>query len=180
MGILVSEKEQSPVAANKKLTVGYHVPEDPELRAALGEVSIRHGHLDHTLKMMIRTFSDVTPQEVMDATARESSWSLRDRVKKLARSRLGEGTALVKVQALLERCGRVTERRNALVHVLCGKDQDGNPVAATEDLKIWKPFPSVADLDALSADMQTLLSDLMKARSKFGFIAQALVDKKPI
>jgi len=100
----------------------------------------------------------------MDATARESSWNLREWVKKLARDRLGKDTGLAKVLALLERASRITERRNAFVHILCGKDQDGNPVAATEDLTVWKPLPTVADLDALSADMKTLRLDISRAR----------------
>ena len=168
------------VTAKKKLTVGYHVPEDRELLAALGEISIRHGHLDHILKMMIRTFTELTPQEVMDATAKETSWYLRDCVKRLARSKLGTGAALVKLQALLERCRRITERRNALIHVLCGVDEDGNPVAATEDLDTWEPFPPVPDLNALSIDIQKLVDDLRKARSKSGFISLALLDRKPV
>lgn len=166
------------VAAKKKLTVGYHVPEDRELLAALGEISIRHGHLDHILKMMIRTFTEVTPQEAMDATARETSRYLRDCIKKLARSKLGTGAALVRLEALLERCRRVTERRNTLIHVLCGVDEDGNPVAATDDLDIWELFPLLQDLNALSIDMQKLVGDLKKARSKSGFISLALLDRK--
>jgi hypothetical protein len=182
MGILVSgdeliDEHSTVVAEKKKLTVGYHVPDDKDLLAALGEISIRHGHLDHTLKMMIRSFTEeVTPQEVMDATARETSWSLRDRVKKLARSKLGEGAALVKVQALLERSGRLTDRRNALIHILCGKDNDGNPVAATNDLKTWEPLPTVAALHTLSADMQKLINEILQARGKWGFISVALLD----
>jgi hypothetical protein len=170
------------VATNTSFTVGYHVPEDTRLLAALGEISIRHGHLDHILKMMIRTFTEVTPQEAMDATARVGSWSLRDRVKKLARNKLGDGAALVKLQALLERCSRMTDRRNALIHILCGEDTDGNPVAATEDLAIWKPMPSVPDLNALSTDLQKLIDDLKSARSKSGFITLALLadKKKPL
>jgi hypothetical protein len=168
------------VDADKKPQVGFHIPVDNrELLAALGEISLRHGHIDHVMKLLIKTFSDVTIQEAMDATARESSWNLREWVKKLARDKLGKGPALVKVQALLERASRITERRNALVHILCGKDQDGNPVAATEDLTVWKPLPTVADLNALAADMAALRVDISKARGKFGFITQALVKKKP-
>lgn len=168
------------MTAKRKLTVGYHVPDDKELLAALGDISIRHGHLDHHLKMMIRIFTEVSAQEAMDATAREGSSSLRDRVKKLARHKLGDGQELVKVQvqALMERCNRVTELRNALVHILCGKDEDGNPVAATVDLATWEPMPTIPDLNALSVDMQALIDDLMNARGKSGFISQALVDKK--
>lgn len=165
--------------ADKKPQVGFHVPvENRELLAALGEISLRHGHIDHVMKLLIKTFSDVTIQEAMDATARESSWTLRDWVKKLARDKLGRGPELVKVQALLERAGRITERRNALVHILCGEDQDGNPVAATEDLAVWKPLPTVDDLNSLSADMEALRRDISKARNKTGFITLALLDRK--
>jgi hypothetical protein len=86
---------------------------------------------------------------------------------------------LVKVKALLGRCARITKRRNALIHILCGKDQDGNAVAATEDLQIWNPFPSAPDLNKLSADMQKLIEELMTARGMRGFITLALLaDKK--
>jgi hypothetical protein len=161
-----------------KLAVAFHIPEDRKLLAALGEISLRHGHIDHVVKLLIKTFSDLTIQETMDATAREGSWNLRDWVKKLARGKLGRGDALLKIQALLRRADHITERRNALVHILCGKDQDGNPVAATEDLTVWKPLPTVADLDALSADMEALRLDMLRARSKSGFISFALLDKK--
>ena len=69
-----------------KLEVGFHIPvEDRELLAALGEISLLHGHIDRVMKLLIKTFSELTIQEVMDATARESSWNLREWVKKLAR-----------------------------------------------------------------------------------------------
>jgi|HubBroStandDraft_6_1064221.scaffolds.fasta_scaffold8573362_1 hypothetical protein len=41
-----------------KLEVGFHIPvEDRELLAALGEISLLHGHIDHVMKLLIRTFS---------------------------------------------------------------------------------------------------------------------------
>ena len=169
------------LSAKKSLTVGYHVPDDPALLAALGEISITHGHLDHILKMMLLTFTGVRPQEAMDATAGESSWSLRNQVRKAAETKLGvDIPTLVRVKALLGRCSRITKRRNALIHILCGQDQDGNAVAATEDLQIWNPFPTVPDLNKLSGDMQKLIDELMKARGLGGFITHALMaDKKP-
>jgi hypothetical protein len=68
-----SSPTSTNLSAKKSLTVGYHVPDDPALLAALGEISIKHGHLDHILKMMLLTFTGVRPQEAMDATAGESS-----------------------------------------------------------------------------------------------------------
>jgi hypothetical protein len=49
---------------------------------------------------------------------------------------------------LLDGCvvSRITEQRNSLIHVLCGKDEDGNAVAATEDLAIWKTGFGLAEV----------------------------------
>jgi hypothetical protein len=159
--------------ASSKLTVSFHVPEDKALLAALGDVSIRHGHLDHLLKMIIRRFTRATVQDVMDATAGHGSSKLRDRVKSLARREFGEGAALVKVQALMERAARITKRRNAVIHVLCGVDEDGNAVAATEDIANWKSMPTVNDVETLSVDMQKLIDEITAARSMWGFIPRA-------
>jgi hypothetical protein len=167
------------VIAKQPLAVGFHVPEDDtDLLAALGEISIRHGHLDHLLRMIIKRFTDVTAQEAMDATAKANSSELRRRVKKLARMKFGEGAALVKMQALVEECRRITERRNALIHILCGKDSDGNAIAATEDLRFWKPMPPASEVRALAGDMDRLSREIQHARSLWGFIEPALKEKK--
>ena len=68
------------------------------------------------LRMTIKTFAGIEVNEALDATAFEGASLLRERVRKLAKQRLGEGQALLKVQAFVERCRRATEKRNEYVH----------------------------------------------------------------
>ena len=64
-------------------------PEEPFL-VAIGKIAIRHGQLDYSLKMTVRTLAGISITEAVDATDRQSSSALRDRVHKLARKRFGE------------------------------------------------------------------------------------------
>lgn len=91
-----------------------HVPSDKELLAAFWEVALRHEHLTHILHMTIKTLARLRVDEALDATAYDGARELRQRIRRLARRRLGEGEPLLKLQALLERCCRATERRNEL------------------------------------------------------------------
>ena len=96
----------------------YHVPADPLLLAAFGKVAIRHGHLEHALRMTMKTLAHLSVEEALDATRYESPANLRRRIRKVARRKLGEGQALLKLEALLERCNRATEKRNIFIHSL--------------------------------------------------------------
>jgi hypothetical protein len=64
--------------------------------------------------MTIKSLSGITVEEALKATAFHGSKQLRDRIDKLARQGLGEGAALLKVQALIETCRQLTDRRNRI------------------------------------------------------------------
>jgi hypothetical protein len=106
--------------------VTFHIPEDPALLAAFGTVGLRHSQLDHMLRMTIKSLSGVSIPEAMDATMFQGSKMLRSRITKLAKSRLGEGKAFIQLQALLERCRRATEKRNALIHNVWAREMGGD------------------------------------------------------
>lgn len=154
----------------------FHVPEDQQLLAALGEVSLRHEHLNHILKMTIKTLARLTPAEAIDATAYEGSRSLRERIKKLARERLGEGEPLLKLQALITRAGRLTDKRNDLTHGLWAKELDGDPgvLGAPGELR---PLPSLNELKQLAGEIEALTKELNKARLD-GFLKAAIDEKR--
>jgi hypothetical protein len=152
--------------------IGYYVPDDEPLLAAVGRVSICHGHLDHSLKMMIKTLADVSISETMDALAFESSSTLRGRIKKLARQRLDEGQALIKVQALMGNCKRLTDQRNELIHSLYAHELDAGPLVGAHD-GTWGELPKVADVDLLALQITSLARHLNSARLN-GFIDEAL------
>jgi len=156
--------------------ITFHVPDDKDLLAAFGEVTLRHEHLNHILRMTIKTLARLRPDEALDATAYDGSSQLRERIRKLARQRLGEGEPLLKLQALLERCKRATDKRNELIHGIWAKERDGDPLRRGAD-HTWQPLPTVAELMALGADIQTLTQSLNAARLD-GFLSEAL-SKRP-
>ena len=74
--------------------ITFHVPDDKELLAAFGEIALRHEHLNHILRMTIKSLADLTPAEALAATKYEGSRQLRDRIRKIARRRLGDPASL--------------------------------------------------------------------------------------
>lgn len=155
----------------------FHVPEDKELLAAYGELSLRHEHLTHILRMTIKSLAGLEVTETLDATAYDGAAKLRDRIRTLARQRLGEGEPLLKLQALLERGKRATEKRNDFIHSVWGKELDGEAFRRTNDHS-WQPLPTVEELNSLGNDILILTNQLNEARLT-GFLAEALA-KRPI
>jgi len=153
----------------------FHVPQDQGLLAAFGEVALRHEHMIHILKMTIKTLANLTPGEALAATEYEGSSRLRTRIGKLARKRLGEGTPLLKLQALLNRSKRLTERRNQLVHSLWAQELDGE--AQLRDAHgSTQPLPSVEQLKNLAQEIESLTTELNHERLD-GFLKAALEER---
>ena len=161
----------------------FHVPDDPAWLQAFGRVSVVHTHLDHILRMLIKTLANVTVEVALSATDAEGSAILRDRIKKLAKQRLGEGAALLMVQDIVERCRRVTERRNELIHTTIASDWNGTEAMLYEVGQPSGPLPTVQDLDQLTAQMgQPVIIHEINAARLGGWLAQALSAKvhKPL
>jgi hypothetical protein len=140
-------------------------------------MALRHEHLSHILRMTIKTLANLRPQEALDATAYDGARQLRDRVRTLARQRLGEGEALLKLQAILERCKRATDKRNELMHSVWAQELDGEPMRRGNDQKMY-PLPTVPELEELSRDIDDLTKALNTARLE-GFLAEALTTRAP-
>ena len=153
-----------------------HVPDDKELLAAFGEMALLHEHLNHILRMTIKTLAHLTPQEALDATINEGSRQLRDRIRKLARQRLGEGPALLKLQALMQRCQRGTDKRNELVHSVWAKELDGEAQLRNAD-HTSRPLPTTQELSDLSKEIRNLTTSLNQAQLE-GFLSEALTEKE--
>lgn len=154
------------------MMMSFYVPEDRDLLAAFGELNLRHEHLVHILRMTIKTLADLDVAEAIDATAFESASSLRHRINKLARQRLGEGKPLLQLQALLERCRQGSDRRNRFVHSVWAKQLDGEPQIRGNDRE-WRDLPSVQELSTLSQELQALTQEINEARLE-GFLGEAL------
>ena len=156
--------------------ITFHVPDDKELLAAFGEMALRHEHLNYILRMTIKTLAQLTTQEALDATTNEGSGKLRDRIRKLAQQRLGEGQPLLKLQALMERCQRVTDKRNELVHCVWAKELDGEAQLRNAD-HTSRPLPTRQELSDLSNEIRNLTNALNQARLD-GFLSEALAERK--
>lgn len=149
-----------------------HVPDDCDLLAAVGVVALRHAHLDHILRMTVKSLSGVTVREALDETSRAGSRQLRTRIKKLAKGKLSEGAAMLQLDALLERCRKATEERNRLIHDIWASELDGDPKIMNSD-HTWGPIPSIGELEALSSQLVQLTLELNLARLE-GFLHLAL------
>jgi hypothetical protein len=146
---------------------------DPDHLAAVGGVSICHGHLDHMLRMTIKSLSDLPLGEALLATERDSSAELRDTIKRLGKTQLGKGTVpFLKLCAILEKCRQVTERRNEIVHAIVGTELDGVHVVKTRS-NDWEDLPSLEKINALAVEIQRVAYELNEAR-RHGFLQEAL------
>jgi HAMP domain-containing protein len=140
-----------------------HLPVDPDFLRAFAQLTIAHAHLDHMLRMTLKTVANISIEQALDATKYDGSRAMRDRVRKVARQSLGESRALVLLQAVLQRCERATARRNELVHNIIAKELDGDVVMMTDDHK-WKSLPTAAQLDAVRDDIEHLWLELNRLR----------------
>jgi hypothetical protein len=150
------------------------LPEDPLVLAAIGKIALRHGQLDYSLKMAVKTLTNTTIPEAIDATERQSSRDLRERIRRLARKRVGEDDALVRLDALLERARRATDRRNELLHGLWAQELDGGSVIRARGIE-FEPIPTVKDLEAVADALAQIAKDLNFARLD-GFLRDALAN----
>jgi hypothetical protein len=156
--------------------ITFHVPQDKELLAAFGEVALRHEHMNHILRMTIKSLADLTPAEALAATKYEGSRQLRNRIRKIARRRLGEGTALLKLQAILTNCERLTDKRNELVHGLWAQELDGEAHVRDAYGKA-RPLPTSQELRELGEEIEQLTGQLNFERLQ-GFLKQALLERE--
>lgn len=153
--------------------ISFHVPQNNEMLAAVGEVAIRHEQMNHILKMTVKSLTGVTPAEALKATMYQGSEQLRDRVRKNARKKLGEGAPLVKLQALLADCKRLTEKRNELIHGLWAQELDGD-AHIRDGYGNSRPIPTLDELRVLAQELEQLTGRLNFERLE-GFLFQALL-----
>jgi hypothetical protein len=144
---------------------------DADVLAAIGSVAVRHGQLDYCLRMTVKTLARVNFRDGLDGTARQTSFGLRDRIKKLARKHIGEGPALVKLDAILTRARQATEKRNELLHAFWCQILNGEQGMYID--QAFEPIPTIEKLNALATELEGIANELNTARMK-GFLHEAL------
>lgn len=158
--------------------ISFHVPPDKDLLAAFGEVALRHEHMNYILKMTIRTLADITIDEALAATKYESSRQLRERIKKIAKQKLGEGSPLLKLQAIINNCEQLTNKRNEFVHGLWVSELDGDAYVR-DAFGNNKSLPTAKELIELAEEIEKLTNKLNSERLE-GFLHQALLERKKL
>lgn len=158
--------------------IRFHVPDDQELLAAVGEVALRHEHLNHILKMTIKSLTDTTPSEALAATMYEGSRQLRDRTRRLAKKRLGDGKPLIKLQAMLANCKKLTDKRNKLVHGLWAQELDGD-AQIRDAYGSVEPLPKAIELRELAKEIEAL-TNLINFERLQGSLRLALSERGDI
>ncbi len=153
--------------------VALRISDDQAYLAAVGTVAILHLQLDHALRMTIRALADLTVSQAEYATAGDTSHELRRRILKLARQRLGEGRALLHLQAIIGRCRVACIRRDNLLHGLLARESDGEPAVGTAHDQTRRPSPTLDELKALADELCALIVELSEAGSE-GFLCEAL------
>lgn len=164
--------------------VTFHMPDDPAFLAAVGSVALRHTHLDHVLRMVIKSLSGASPDEARLATAGNGSAELRGEVRALGKMALGNGPAFIMLRAMLKRAEVLTRRRNELMHGICAREINpdaesdgemfGMAVMLDEELGS-RPLPSNDELLALAEEIGKLV-DLLNGFRLHRFAAPAMPD----
>jgi hypothetical protein len=156
---------------HRPLTKASMLP-DETLQAAVGRIAIRHGQLDHILRLLLESIDDITLEEARARTKSMTSGLLCQCVRRAAKAALGEADAFRQLDALLTAAAGATEQRNRLMHGLCtiGQD-DGQRHRARAD----RPgqVPTLPELDALAERLDVVAEQLDHAR-RHGFLNEAL------
>lgn len=143
---------------------------DTELLQALGRVALAHGQMEHVLRMTVKSLSGLSVQEALDATATMKMSELRDSIKKLFKQKSCGESEKLKLNALLNKCKKLSERRNDLIHRPWAKDSTGQWVVKGED-HVWGQPPSNDELNQLATDISNAFVELNRARLD-GFIKE--------
>lgn len=151
------------------------IPDDPELLAAVGKVALRNGLLDLAMRMTIKVITGVSMVDALRATAKTPSRVLRERVRKLAKDRLGDGPPYIELEAILLMAEKAAEGRNNLIHSDWVLNEAGEPVVQ-DPMKGHLPVPTVAELDELADQIEQAYLKLNYSRLE-GSLKKAL-DKK--
>lgn len=169
-GRVASPDEQSKI--------GHGLP-SAAVRSEIGAIALLHAQLDNQLRMMIGDLLGLTKDQALNATERQGSQELRDRIKKLAKKRLGECREYALLQDLLTRCGRATRERNELLHAVWGKEIDRGGIFLRIEGDTFTRAPSRKDIERIARDLRGLLWEAIDARKgPDGFLRTSL-DKIP-
>ena len=143
-------------------------PEDNAILCAVAKIAVAHGHLEYILKMTIRSLAQMSIHEVLDATEYVSARELREIIKRLFKKKTKDDQLRLKLSALLTEAGRLTEKRNGLIHRPWAQDVEGDLIIKGDDHH-WEPLPPANELEELATSIYDLIRRINHERMS-GFI----------
>lgn len=150
---------------------------DGDLLTAIGELVVRHVHLDHMLKMTIKSLLGITVDEALQQLSRKGAMQLRQQIEKEAQRRFVDGSETAKLMDLLERCRDLSERRNYFaksVYVMHLSEPHVGKIALFDTVdQVNRPLPSVANIRATIEAIDALVGEINHARLE-GWLFEAL------
>jgi hypothetical protein len=147
------------------------LPKDPAVLVAIGKVAIRHGQLDHGLKLTIRSIRGISVEQALTDTKRKSPHQLRALVEEHARDRYGEAPILVRIRELLHKSRQATDYRNSVLDDFWAAEPDGAPIHVPEGHPM--ALPRVAELEAVAENLFSVVKELDHERHR-GLLREAV------
>jgi hypothetical protein len=130
------------------------LPNDPSEVVAIGKVAIRHGQLDHGLKLTIRSIRAISVEQALAETKRKSVHQLQALVEEHAQDRFGEAPILVRIRELLHLSRQATDHRNSVLTELWTTESKGAAIHVPEGP------PRVAELEAVAENLFSVVKEL--------------------
>ncbi len=146
------------------------MPSDQELVMALSKLAIAHTQLELVLRYTVKTLSGLSIADALDATSQDRMPALRERIKQLFKEHKATPTEKVRLDALLQRAKRLTDKRNNFLHSVWSSTPEGRALMKGAD-HAWGPAPTAEDVQTVTSDLLALYQELNDARLH-GFIAQ--------
>lgn len=160
-----------------RASMGYvdlQLPEIPGLLEAAGGVALAHGQLELMLRMTIKTLANVSVLEALQATEKKKAWQLREDILKLFRSKTTDAQLRVRLEAMMNRCEKLSAERNRLLHNAWAISPDGSVVTKGET-HAWGPAATVESLNECAAAIGKVVEELNVERLR-GFIRAVVKD----
>lgn len=144
------------------------IPSDPDLIEALGRMAIAYSHLELVLRYTVKTLSGLSIEKALDATSKERTADTRQRLRRLFLGKKPTADETVRLDALLGKASRLTNKRNEYLHSAWSVSIAGVPIMKSEDHS-WGPAPKKEEVEGVASELLALGKEINNERLH-GFI----------
>ena len=146
----------------------FAIPRQPGLLEALGRLAIAHTHLELILRYTVKTLSQMSVTEALDATNRDRISEVRSRIKRLFREKKPLPSEEAQLDALLGASTRLSQSRNDYLHSAWSETESGEALLKQENHQLG-PAPSLTQIEQITLEILELTKKINHSRLH-GFI----------